>query len=203
MEIHCKFHNTIIALLPSDQKFINICETFEALGRFKENTIDLSFFDQEAFQHLRQKVSQNIPIPLNKDILIKITEIASFLNISESNLLAILQNAQISMENVEEFLPFIHRLLTRGYPNIAKECSIQGRLPLQLLNDQTISYNKFKKAFRKAKCLYEYKVKVLAKCYCSKCTEFRSKNKWFDPENTFKEENYVPCFKMRGNLLKF
>jgi hypothetical protein len=107
------------------------------------------------------------------------------------------------IENVEEFLPFIHRLLTRGYPHIAKECSIQGRLSLQLLNDQTISYNKFKKSFKKAKCLYEYKVKVLAKCYCSKCTEFRSKNKWFDPENTFKEENYVPCFKMRGNLLKF
>jgi hypothetical protein len=46
----------------------------------------------------------------------------------------------------EEFLPFIHRLLTRGYPNIVKECSIQGRLSLLLLNDQTISYNKFKKA---------------------------------------------------------
>jgi len=123
--------------------FINICETFEALGRFKENTIDLSFFDQEAFQHLRQKVSHNIPIPLNKDILIKVTEIASFLTISESNLLAILQNAQISIENVEEFLPFIHRLLTRGYPNMTKEYSIQGRLPLHLLNDQAISYNKF------------------------------------------------------------
>jgi hypothetical protein len=137
MEVHCKFQNTIIALLPSDQRFINNCETFEALGRFKENTIDLSFFDQEAFQHLRQQVYHNIPIPLNKDILIKVTEIASFLNISESNLVDILQNAQISIENVEEFLPFIHRLLTRGYPNIVKECSIQGRLSLQLLNDQT------------------------------------------------------------------
>ena len=81
----------------------------------------------------------------------------------------------------------------------------------------------FKKAFRKVKCLYEYKVKVLvkfycskcycskcycskcycSKCYCSKCTEFRSKNKWFDPEHIFKEENYVTGFKMRGNLLKF
>jgi hypothetical protein len=44
--------------------FINICETFEALGRFKENTIDLSSFDQEAFQRLRQ-VSHIMPIPLN------------------------------------------------------------------------------------------------------------------------------------------
>ena len=127
MEVHCKFQNTIIALLPSDQRFINIVKRLKPLGRFKENTIDLSFFDQEAFQHLRQQVSHNIPIPLNKDVLIKVTEIASFLNISESNLVAILQNAQISIENVEEFLPFIHRLLTRGYPNIAKECSIQGR----------------------------------------------------------------------------
>jgi hypothetical protein len=31
-----------------------------------------------------------IPIPLNKDILIKVTEIASFLNISESNLVVII-----------------------------------------------------------------------------------------------------------------
>jgi GR25 family glycosyltransferase involved in LPS biosynthesis len=46
MEVHCKFQNTIIALLSSDKRFINICETFEALGRFKENIIDLSFFDQ-------------------------------------------------------------------------------------------------------------------------------------------------------------
>jgi len=153
MEIHCRFQNTTIVLLPSDQQFIKICETFETLGRFRENAIDLSFFNHNAFQHLRQKVSHNVPIPLNKDILIKVTEIASFLNISESNLLAILPNAQISIGNVEEFLPFIHRLLTRGYPNIAKECSIQGRLPLQLLNDQAISSNKFIKAFRKAKCL--------------------------------------------------
>jgi hypothetical protein len=108
MEVHCKFQNAIIALLSSDKRFINICETFEALCRFKENIIDLSFFDQEAFQHLRQQVSHNIPIPLNKDILIKVTEIASFLNISESNLVAILQNAQISIDNAEEFLPFIH-----------------------------------------------------------------------------------------------
>lgn len=110
--------NTIIALLSNDQRFINICETFEALGRFKENTIDLSFFDQEAFQHLRQQVSHNIPIPLNKDVLIKVTEIASFLNISESNLVAILQNAQISIENVEEFLPFIPTL----NPRLSKHC---------------------------------------------------------------------------------
>ena len=118
MEVHCKFQNTIIALLSSDKRFINICETFEALGRFKENIIDLSFFDQEAFQHLRQQVSHNIPIPLNKDILIKVTEIASFLNISESNLVAILQNVQISVENVEEFLPFIQTL----NPRLSKHC---------------------------------------------------------------------------------
>jgi hypothetical protein len=62
---------------------------------FKENTIDLSFFDQEAFQHLRQQVSHNIPIPLNKDVLIKVTEIASFLNISESNLVALHTNIRI------------------------------------------------------------------------------------------------------------
>ena len=63
--MHCKFQNTTSVLVPSDQKFIKICD---------------------AFQHLRQKVPHYIPIPLNKDILIKVTEIASFLNISESNL---------------------------------------------------------------------------------------------------------------------
>jgi hypothetical protein len=46
---------------------------------------------------------------------------------------------------------------------LIQKYSIRGRLSLQLLNDQTISYNKFKKAFRKAKCLYEYTVQVLAK----------------------------------------
>jgi hypothetical protein len=93
----------------------------------------------------------------------------------------------------------LFRLLTRRYPNIAKECSIKGRLSLQLLNDQTISYNKFNKAFRKAKCLYEYTVKVLAKSAIA----LSARN--LDPKinGTFKEENYVPCFKMRGNLLKF
>jgi hypothetical protein len=49
-----------------------------------------------------------------------------------------------------------------GYPAIAKEWAIQGRLPLSLLQDPTIPYNKFKKAYRDAKLLYEYKVKVLA-----------------------------------------
>jgi ankyrin repeat protein len=73
------------------------------------------------------------------DKLVCFIEIASFLNISESNLVDILQNAQISIENVEEFLPFIHRLLTRGYPNIVKECSIQGRL--SLLFDKSIVFS--------------------------------------------------------------
>ena len=117
-------------------------------------------FNDTAFQHLRQNFSYNIPIPFDKDILIKVIGVASFLNISESNLVSILPNQQISIENVESFLPFIHKLLTRGYSNIAKTYSIQGRLPLELIHDQTISYNKFKRAFRKAKCLYEYKVKV-------------------------------------------
>jgi hypothetical protein len=36
----------------------------------------------------------------------------------------------LNVGRLEEFLPFIYRLLTRGYPNIAKECSIQGRLSL-------------------------------------------------------------------------
>jgi phage antirepressor YoqD-like protein len=62
---------------------------------------------------LLKLLPHNIPIPLNKDVLIKVTEIASFLNISESNLVAILQNAQISIENVEEFLPFIYRIEKR------------------------------------------------------------------------------------------
>jgi hypothetical protein len=67
-----------------------------------------------------------------------------------------------------------------------------------------VSYNKFKKAFRKAKCLYEYTVKVLAKgAIAPSARNLDPKNKWFDPENTFKKENYVPCFKMRGNLLTF
>jgi hypothetical protein len=47
--------------------------------------------------------------------------------------------------------------------------------------------------------LYEYTVKVLAKSAIA----LSARN--LDPKinGTFKEENYVPCFKMRGNLLKF
>lgn len=66
MEIYCKFQNTIIVLLTSDQKFINICETFQALGRFSENQLDLSFFNPNAFQHLRQKVSHTFQYHLIK-----------------------------------------------------------------------------------------------------------------------------------------
>jgi hypothetical protein len=36
---------------------------------------------------------------------------------------------------------------------MAKEWAIQGRLPLSLLQDPTIPYNKFKKAYRDAKLL--------------------------------------------------
>ena len=42
MEIHCKFQNTTIVSLRNDQKFVKMCETFEALCRFRENIIDLS-----------------------------------------------------------------------------------------------------------------------------------------------------------------
>ena len=39
MEIDCKFQNTDNALLPSDQQ----CETFEDLGRFRENAFFFFF----------------------------------------------------------------------------------------------------------------------------------------------------------------
>ena len=128
---------------------------------------------------------------------------ASFLNISETNLLPLLPYPSLSLDLIKDFIPFIHRLLKYGYPAIAKEWAIQGRLPLSLLQDPTIPYNKFKKAYRDAKLLYEYKVKVLAQCSCQKCLNFRSKKKWYDPESNFSEDTYTPCFRFRGNLLKF
>jgi hypothetical protein len=46
---------------------------------------------------------------------------------------------------------------------------------------------------------YEYQVKVLAQCFCQKCVNFRSKQKWYDPESNFSEDTYTPCFRFRGN----
>jgi hypothetical protein len=56
-------------------------------------------------------------------------------------------------------------------------------LSLSLLHDPTIPYSKFKKAHRDAKLLFEYKVKVLAQCFCPECVNFKSKKKWYDPES--------------------
>ena len=203
MELHCQFKNTTIVLFTNDYKFIQIGETFQALTRFSEYKINLSSFDENTFQILRQRVSNNVHIPFDKDILIKVIDIASFLNISETNLLSLLPYPSLSLDLIEDFIPFIHRLLKYGYPAIAKEWAIQGRLPLSLLQDPTIPYNKFKKAYRDAKLLYEYKVKVLAQCSCQKCLNFRSKKKWYDPESNFSEDTYTPCFRFRSNLLKF
>jgi len=49
----------------------------------------------------------------------------------------------LPLHTMENCIPFIHRLLKYAYPAIAKECAIQGRLPLSLLNDPTISCNKY------------------------------------------------------------
>ena len=167
--------------------FIQIGETFQALTIFNEYTIDLSTFN--AFQILRQRVSNNVQIPFDKDILIKIIDIASFLNISETSLLPLLPYPSLSLDIIEDFIPFIHRLLKYGCPAIAKE--------------STIPYSKFKKAYRDAKLLFEYKVKVLAQCFCPECVNFRSKKKWYDPESNFSEDTYTSCFRFRGNLFKF
>jgi hypothetical protein len=72
-------------------------------------------------------------------------------------------------------MSIIHRLLKYGCPAIAKKWAIQGRLPLSLLHDPTIPYSKFKKAYRDAKLLFEYQVKVLAQCFCQKCVNFELK----------------------------
>jgi len=52
MEIHCKFQDTTIVLVPSDQQFIKICETFEALGRFRDRFI---FFRSGCLPTLKTK----------------------------------------------------------------------------------------------------------------------------------------------------
>jgi hypothetical protein len=85
MELHCQFKNTTIVLFSNDYKFIQIGETFQALTRFSEYKIDLSSFNENTFQILRQRVSYNVQIPFDKDILIKVIDIASFINISETN----------------------------------------------------------------------------------------------------------------------
>ena len=100
--------------------FIQIGETFQALTIFNEYKIDLSTFNDNAFQILRQRVSNNVQIPFDKDILIKIIDIASFLNISETSLLPLLPYPSLSLDLIEDFIPFIHRLLKYGYPPIAK-----------------------------------------------------------------------------------
>ena len=138
MELHCQFKNATIVLFTNDYKFIQISETFQALIRFNEYKIDLASLNEAAFQILRQRVSNNVQIPFDKDILIKVIDIASFLNISETNLLPLLPYPSLSLDIIDDFIPFIHRLLKYGYPAIAKEWAIQGRLPLSLLQDYSI-----------------------------------------------------------------
>jgi len=181
MEIICKFKDTTIVLLRNDHKLVDLAEYFKALVRFREKHVDFTNLNSNAFQKLRQRVINNTPIPFDKDILIKILYIVSFLNISEENLRPLLPKTQISSTNIESFLPFIHRLLVFQYTSIAKEWAIQARLPLDLLKDQNISYSKFK-------------VKALAKCRCDKCTKFRHDLIWYDPEAPFSEDKYVPFF---------
>jgi hypothetical protein len=65
---------TTIILFSNDYKFIQIGETFHALTRFGEYKIDLSSFDENTFQILRQRVSNNAQIPFDKDILIKVNK---------------------------------------------------------------------------------------------------------------------------------
>ena len=72
------------------------------------------------FQILRQRVSNNAQIPFDKDILIKVINIASFLNISETNLLPLLPYPSLSLDIIEDCIPFIHRLWKYGCPAIAK-----------------------------------------------------------------------------------
>ena len=95
-------------MFSNDYKFIQIGETFQALTRFGEYKIDLSSFDENTFQILR-RVSNNVKIPFDKDILIKVIDIASFLNISETNLLSLLPYPSLSLDLIEDFIPFIHR----------------------------------------------------------------------------------------------
>jgi hypothetical protein len=53
---------------------------------------------------------------------------------------------------------------------------------LAVLQENKTKYNKL---IQYAKLLYVYKVKVLAKCFCQECVNFRSKKKWYDPEIEF------------------
>lgn len=200
MEILCKFKENIILLTENDNILFDLAEYFQALFRFNETEVDLSKFDYNAFLSFRNRISNNISIPPEKDILIKIINIVSFLNISENNFRPLLPNPQLSIYNVESFLPVIHRLLKFNFGNIAKEWAIEGRLPLTMLDNSQIAYNKFKRAYRNAKCLHEYKLKVLASCHCDKCIDFKRKLRWFDPLAPFNEHNYVPCFVTRGKF---
>ena len=76
------------------------------------------------------------------ETIFDIIELASYLSISQECLRSVLPSMDIHYRNVRYYLPIIHKLLSRGYKEIAIEKAKLGQLPLFMLDDMQISDRK-------------------------------------------------------------
>lgn len=156
-----------ITLPPSDILVKN-SQTLQMLSSYNEFIIDLTSYNYSSFLILLDAIHYNKRLGLNgiRDVLY----ICSYLMVCESFL--------------RPFLPFlgfdqtfntkvIFTLLTKGFPNLAKEMAIEARIPPCFVDDPTISYNKFTKQFRDKQRLHEWYVKYCAPfCTCLRCHNY-------------------------------
>lgn len=175
MEIACTFKNAQMELASTGFKMV--APTLQGLQQFNESRIDLSDFSHDAFIFIRNRVHLLFTkYPSIKEIN-DIINLASFLNISSSNLFNILPKFDINYENAFQYISTIPHLKSGAYPDLVNNISFEitnSRICVKfLLYDCKILYSMNRIMHKSQMYRYNYNTKRVITCMCNYCKYLR------------------------------
>ena len=156
-----------------DRELIAASELLEMLLRHNEPRVYLNKIYRLPFLHLvnctRRKCN------LGFKYIHEIVEICNYFMIKSDYFNQFIPH--VSSRQAYQHRSVIHKLLTNGFPQIARRMCIEGGLPLKWCKDEKITYQNFKQKFRDYERFviwyYTYK---LAGCQCVQCSIKRMKD---------------------------
>jgi hypothetical protein len=174
------------AHLPLTDKVIQTSQTLRMLVHRKESSIKMNELEHTAFVSFVHAV--NMGRTINLTGAPEIIAICSFLLVDEEVVEQIVPEIWPGA-HAKCYLPTIHKLLVNGFPRIAQNLCIKGRLPPHLCQNPEIGYHAFKTKYRNASRFKEWYTKCrIPRCKCEKCQDFRHQR--FLQQSDFDETPY-------------
>ena len=156
-----------------DWEMIRASEFLQKVIEYGDRKVHLNKVYRLPFLHFVNCTRRNCKVDLK--YMHKIIELCSYFVIQSDYFDRFIP--KVTTNQAYQQRSVIHKLLTEGFPQIAKRICLESGLPLKWCQDERITYQKFKQQFRNYErfVIWFYKHQ-LPGCSCIRCFDQHTKN---------------------------